>query len=125
MNRILVVEDNPLNMQLVTDLLDAAGYNVLQAVTAEAGVDIARSVVPDLILMDLRLPGMDGYAALRALRADVRTAMIPTAALTAQAMDGDARAAIDAGFDAYITKPINTRKFAQEVEQLVRGGAER
>lgn len=125
MNRILVVEDNPLNMQLVTDLLDAAGYNVLQAVTAEAGVDIARSAVPDLILMDLRLPGMDGYAALRALRADVRTAMIPTAALTAQAMDGDARAAIDAGFDAYITKPINTRKFAQEVEQLVRGGAER
>lgn len=119
---ILIVEDNPLNLELATDLLTTAGYTVRQAMTAEEGVRLARTESPALILMDLRLPGMDGYAALRAIRDDPRTAGIPVAALTAQAMKGDEEAALDAGFDAYIAKPIETRTFRQRVAELLKHG---
>jgi CheY-like chemotaxis protein len=86
---ILVVEENELNLGVATAVLAAAGYAVRQARTADEGLTRARVVAPDLILMDLRLPGTDGYAALKALREDSRTQRIPTAALTAQAMRGD------------------------------------
>jgi len=108
---ILIVEDNALNLELATDLLAVCGYTIRQARTGEEGVRLALGESPDLILMDLRLPGMDGYAALRCLRADPRTAHIPTVALTAQAMMGDEDAALEAGFDSYIPKPIDTRMF--------------
>lgn len=116
---ILIVEDNPMNLELATDLLTAAGYTIRQAHSGEEAVRMAREDLPLLILMDLRLPGMDGYAALRALRADALTARIPAVALTAQAMKGDEEMALAAGFDGYISKPIDTRSFSQTVARLV------
>ena len=117
--RILIVEDNPLNMELATELLEAAGYSVRQAFSAEAGLRLARDQQPDLILMDLRLPGMDGHAAVKALKQDPVTAGIPTVALTAQAMKGDEATALQSGFDGYIPKPIDTRNFPQTVARLL------
>jgi CheY-like chemotaxis protein len=123
--RILIVEDNSMNMELATDLLEAAGYVVYQALSAEDGIRLAREERPDLILMDIRLPGMDGHAAVRALKGDPRTTSIPTVALTAQAMKGDEETALLGGFDAYIAKPINTHTFQKSVARLLRtrGGA--
>jgi CheY-like chemotaxis protein len=120
---ILIVEDNALNLELATDLLVAAGYTIRQARTGEEGVRLALAEAPDLILMDLRLPGMDGYAALRRLRADPRTAHVPTVALTAQAMRGDQEAVLAAGFDDYISKPIDTRTFSQAVGRVLGSAA--
>lgn len=112
---ILIVEDNALNLELATDLLAAAGYTIRQARSGEEGVRLALAEPPDLILMDLRLPGMNGYTALRQLREDPRTAHVPTVALTAQAMRGDQEAVLAAGFDDYISKPIDTATFSQTV----------
>jgi CheY-like chemotaxis protein len=117
---ILIVEDNALNLELATDLLAAAGYSIRQARTGEEGLQLARAEPPALILMDLRLPGLDGYDALRGLRGDPRTAHIPIVALTAQAMTGDREAALAAGFDDYISKPIDTRTFSQTVARVLR-----
>lgn len=119
---ILIVEDNPLNLELVTDLLTLEGYSIRQARTAEEGLRLARAEPPGLILMDLRLPGIDGYAALRALRADPHTSRVPIVALTAQAMSGDEAAALAAGFDAYIAKPIDARTFAKTVARALKLG---
>lgn len=116
---ILIVEDNVLNLELATDLLTLEGYAVQQASSAEEGLRLARAQPPNLILMDLRLPGMDGYAALRQLRGDSRTARIPVVALTAQAMKGDEEAALHAGFDSYIPKPIDTRTFPEAVTRAL------
>lgn len=121
MARILIVDDNLLNMELATDLLEAAGHTVLQATSGETGIAAARAEQPDVILMDLRMPGMGGSAAMQLLKADPGTATIPTVALTAQAMRGDAEAALAAGFDGYLTKPIDTRRFVHEVEQFEGG----
>jgi len=118
--RVLVVEDNPMNMELATDLLEAAGYTVLQAPSAEDGIRQAQRELPDLILMDVRLPGMDGHAAVRVLKRDPVTASIPTVALTAQAMMGDEEAALESGFDGYIAKPIDTRTFVPAVTALLK-----
>jgi CheY-like chemotaxis protein len=107
--RILIVEDNALNLELASEVLRAHGHAVLQARTAEEGLRLARSERPDLILLDVRLPGMDGLAAVRALKEDARTSTIPTVAMTAQAMTGDEAQARLAGFDGYVTKPIDTR----------------
>jgi two-component system cell cycle response regulator DivK len=122
--RVLLVEDQPLNLELATDVLEAAGFTVLQATTAETGVQTARRERPDIILMDLRLPGMDGHHALRLLRADPETRAIPTIALTAQAMKGDQEAALAAGFDGYLAKPIDTRSFARLVAGFARPDAQ-
>lgn len=117
--KILVIEDQALNLELVTDLLEAAAYTVRQARSAEEGLRLAREEPPDLILMDIRLPGMDGHAAVRLLKQDPRTRRIPTVALTAQAMKGDDEQARVAGFDGYITKPIDTRSFADTVARFL------
>ncbi|MEP7227215.1 MAG: response regulator [Gemmatimonadales bacterium] len=116
---ILIVEDNALNLELATDLLTGAGYDVRQAESAEEGLRQAQAAPPSLILMDLRLPGIDGYDALRQLRKDARTAHIRVVALTAQAMKMDEQTALEAGFDAYISKPIDTRTFCQTVARLL------
>jgi CheY-like chemotaxis protein len=116
---ILIVEDNALNLELAADLLTGAGHHVLPAKSAEEGLRLAQAAPPNLILMDLRLPGIDGYTALRQLREDARTAHIRVVALTAQAMKGDEQAALDAGFDAYIPKPIDTRTLCQTVARLL------
>ncbi len=112
---VLLVEDNPANMELATDLLEVAGFRVLTAATAEDALVRARADFPDLVLMDISLPDMDGLAATRWLKADPVTAAIPVVALTAQAMPDDLEKAVAAGCVGYITKPIDTRQFAQTV----------
>jgi CheY-like chemotaxis protein len=116
---ILIVEDNALNLELATDLLTAEGYSIHQARSGEEGVRVALAELPALILMDLRLPGMDGFAALRGLRGNPRTAQIPVVALTAQAMNGDKEAVMAAGFNGYISKPIDTRTFCQTIARVL------
>jgi CheY-like chemotaxis protein len=118
-HRILVVEDNPLNLELVTDLLEANGYVVLAARTAEQGIHLACRLAPDLILMDLSLPGLDGLAATKALRSDPETRHLPIIALTAHTMKGDEQLALDAGCDGYLAKPIDTRSFASKVAGFI------
>jgi two-component system cell cycle response regulator DivK len=121
--KILVVEDNALNLELASELLTGAGHTVLQARTAEEGLRLARTEALDLILLDVRLPGMDGLAAVRVLKRDAATRHIPAVAMTAQAMIGDEEAARAAGFDAYVTKPIDTRAFPGMVARLLAQGA--
>lgn len=119
-HRILIIEDNPLNLELVSDLLEAKGFSVLQAQTAEDGLRYAREHAPALILMDLSLPGMDGLAATKLLKASPLTAHLPIVALTANAMRGDDTVAKEAGCDGYVTKPIDTRKFVQQIAAFLR-----
>jgi two-component system cell cycle response regulator DivK len=116
---VLVVEDNPVNMRLAHDILEALGYGVLQATDAEAGIALARDQRPDLILMDVSLPGMDGLAATSTLKQDPLTSAIPVVALTAHAMRGDAELASSAGADGYLTKPIDLRAFRETVARLI------
>ena len=117
--RILVVEDNLLNLELVTDLLEADGFVVCQARAAEEAFRAVRELAPDLILMDLSLPGLDGLAATRALRADPATHHLTIIALTAHAMKGDEAIALDAGCDGYLSKPIDTRTFVAKVAAFI------
>ncbi len=117
--KILIVEDNPMNLELATDLLEAAGYVVIQAETAEAGIKLARDEFPDLILMDVGLPGMDGLEATGVLKQDPTTKDIPVIAITAHAMKGDEAKALAAGCAGYITKPIDTRAFPKMVTRFI------
>jgi two-component system cell cycle response regulator DivK len=105
--KILVVEDNERNMALLRDVLQATGYGTLQASTGREAVGLARAHRPALVLMDIRLPDMDGTEALRLLRTNERTASIPVLAVTAQAMAGDRERFLAAGFDGYLSKPID------------------
>jgi CheY-like chemotaxis protein len=121
---ILVVEDNERNLKLLRDVLEYAGYDVRVARTAEDGITLAVKEPPDLVLMDLQLPGIDGMEALRRLRENPRTAYIPVVAVTAQAMKQDRERALDAGFNGYIEKPISVRAFPDQVRGFLSGGAE-
>jgi two-component system cell cycle response regulator DivK len=105
--RVLVAEDNERNMRLVRDVLQAKGYRVLEATTGAQAVELALQHEPDLMLMDIQLPDMDGVTALRRLREDLRTRSIPVVALTAQAMRGDRDRFLAAGFDGYASKPVD------------------
>ena len=109
MATVLIVEDNPDNMKLATFLLQSAGYTVLAAADAEAGLTVARDALPDLILMDVQLPGMDGLAATALLKRDAATRDIPIIAVTALAMKGDEERIRAAGCDGYIAKPLAYR----------------
>jgi len=119
---ILLVEDNERNLKLLRDVLDYAGYDVRVARTAEDGISLAASEPPDLVLMDLQLPGIDGMEALRRLRESPRTADIPVVAVTAQAMKDDRERALDGGFNGYIEKPISVRTFPDQVRRFLSGG---
>jgi two-component system, cell cycle response regulator DivK len=121
---ILVVEDNERNLKLLRDVLEYAGYDVRVARTAEDGIALAVKEPPDLVLMDLQLPGIDGTEALRRLRQNPRTADIPVVAVTAQAMKQDRERALEAGFNGYVTKPISVRAFPEQVRRFLSGGAE-
>jgi len=121
---ILVVEDNERNLKLLRDVLEYAGYDVRVARTAEDGITLAVKEPPDLVLMDLQLPGIDGMEALRRLRENSRTADIPVVAVTAQAMKQDRERVLDAGFNGYIEKPISVRAFPDQVRSFISGGAE-
>ena len=124
MSRILVVEDNPKNLKLVRDVLTYAGFEVIEATSGEDGVRLAHEMVPDLILMDLQLPGIDGAEALRRIRAAQRGPDVPIIAVTAFAMDDDRSRAFQSGFDGYVEKPLSMRRLRQQVEDfLTLGGA--
>jgi CheY-like chemotaxis protein len=116
---VLVVEDNPLNLKLVRDVLGHAGYRVLEAGDAERGIALARAEAPDLILMDVQLPGVDGIEALSRLRADAETAGIPVVALTALAMKEDRERCLAAGFDGYLEKPVSVPELSGHVAALM------
>jgi len=120
--RILVVEDNEKNMKLFRDVLNAKGYETLEATTGEEAIALTAEHVPDLVLMDIRLPDIGGVEALPRLRDDVRTASIPVLALTAQAMHGDRERFLDAGFDGYVSKPVDIVELVRAVRQHCEGG---
>ena len=116
---ILIVEDEPRNLKLIRDLLEVSGYMVLEAIDGKQGVEIAKAKKPDLILMDIQLPVMEGFEATRILKADERTRDIPIMALTAYAMKGDEEKIKAAGCDGYIPKPIDTRGFLNKITEYL------
>jgi two-component system cell cycle response regulator DivK len=118
--RILLVEDNVKNMKLVRDVLRAAGYDTLEAWTGRQALELAFSEKPDLVVMDIGLPDIDGLSALSRLRADERTAAIPVLALTAQAMAGDRERFLTAGFDGYLPKPVDIAALVDAVGEHCR-----
>lgn len=123
--RILVVEDNPLNLKLVRDVLQFAGYDVIAAQSGEEGIRIAEADPPDLVLMDLQLPGIDGIETLNRLRQRAIGRDVPVIAVTAFAMAEDRNRASLAGFDGYVEKPISVRALPGQVEAFLAGASER
>jgi two-component system cell cycle response regulator DivK len=118
--RILVIEDNPKNLKLVRDVLEYAGYEVLEARTGEEGIEVALRCAPDLVLMDLQLPGIDGNETLRQLRKrDQRS--VPVVAVTAFAMHADRERVLAEGFDGYLEKPISVRAFPGQIREFLHG----
>ena len=118
MQRILIIEDNELNLELVTTLLNMHNIDHYSTSQAETGIELARRDHPDLILMDLSLPGMDGLTATGILKNDPATQAIPIVALTGHAMEGDREKALAAGCDGYISKPLQVRTFVQELRAI-------
>ncbi|HVT45014.1 MAG TPA: response regulator [Thermoanaerobaculia bacterium] len=119
MRKILVVEDNEMNMQLVEYLLEEGGFAILKATSGEEALRVASDETPDLILMDIHLPGMDGLTVVREMKVDERTRTIPILALTAHAMRGDRDRFLDAGCDGYISKPIDVKTFISSLEKFL------
>ncbi|HEV8468318.1 MAG TPA: response regulator [Candidatus Limnocylindria bacterium] len=122
MSRILLVEDNEKNMKLARDLLAYKGHTVYEATTGEVAVATATKELPDLVLMDIQLPGIDGIEALRRIRADGKASRIPIVALTASVMTNDRERFDKAGFDGFIAKPIDIKSFNDQVVQLITKG---
>ena len=117
--RILIVEDHELNLKLLRDVLEAYGYETITTGQGEASLPLARQHLPDLILMDLQLPDISGFEAVRRLKDDAATQAIPIIAVTAFAMVGDERKALTSGCDAYVAKPILLREFLSLVERFI------
>ena len=122
--RILVVEDNPLNLKLVRDVLEFAGYHVIEARSGEEGLRAAQEDPPDLVLMDLQLPGIDGTETLRRLRQGSLGRSVPVVAVTASAMAEDRTRAALAGFDGFVEKPISVRALPAQVEAFLSGAVD-
>lgn len=121
MSKVLVVEDHPANRKLVCDLLRRAGHEVVEAIDADEGIIMAREGQPDLVVMDIQMPGTDGLTATRLLKADALTSSIPILILTAHAMQGDEQRFKDGGCDAYLPKPLRYRSFLELVARLLEG----
>ena len=121
MSTVLIIEDNDKNMKLARDVLQNKGYKTLEAVTGEDGVRLAKENAPDLVLMDIQLPGINGIEAFRQIRGDAATARIPVVALTASVTPTDRSAITAAGFDAFVGKPINLKEFLDTVKRLIEG----
>jgi two-component system, cell cycle response regulator DivK len=119
--RVLVVEDNEKNMKLFRDVLEASGYRTLAATTGGQAVELALQHTPDLVLMDIQLPDIDGVEALKRLRLSETTAGIPVLALTAQAMHGDRKRFLASGFDDYLAKPVDVVEFVETVRRHCEG----
>ncbi len=122
MSTILIVEDNEKNMKLARDVLQSRGYVTLEAVTGEDGVRMAIEKKPDLVLMDIQLPGINGVEALRQMRADPACARIPVVAFTASVMTADRSQFSEAGFDGFLGKPINLKEFLETVKRVLETG---
>jgi two-component system cell cycle response regulator DivK len=120
---VLVVEDNEKNMKLFRDVLVATGFSTLEATTGQQAVAVATEHAPTLVLMDIQLPDIDGVEALGRLRADERTASLPVLALTAQAMEGDRERFLAAGFDGYLSKPVDVADFVATVRRFCEAGS--
>jgi two-component system cell cycle response regulator DivK len=118
-NRILVIEDNPDNLELVRFLLEQAGFQVISAVDGLEGLEKARTQRPDLILLDMSLPELDGWHLAKQLKNAEETASIPIIALTAHTLPGDRRRALEAGCDGFISKPLNVARFASQIEEYL------
>jgi len=121
-SKVLVVEDHTANRKLVCDLLRRAGHEVLEANNADEGIPMARQERPDLVVMDIQMPGTDGLTATRLLKADAMTSSIPVLVLTAHAMAGDEQRFKEGGCDAYLPKPLRYRAFLEMVERLLETG---
>lgn len=119
MSTILIIEDNDKNLKLARDVLQVKGYATIEATTGEDGVRLAQEHLPDLVLMDIHLPGINGIDALRALRANASTSQIPVIAVTASVMQQDRKLITDAGFDGYVGKPIALREFLEAVRKAL------
>ncbi len=119
---ILIVEDNDKNLKLARDLLRYHGFDTIEATSAEDGIPLAQARRPGLVLMDIQLPGMDGVSALQKLRADPATAAIPVVAMTASVMKEDRERFDKAGFDGFITKPIDVKSFPEQIRAHLRAG---
>jgi two-component system cell cycle response regulator DivK len=119
MSVILIVEDNEKNMKLVRDVLQFKGYRTIEAVNGTDGVRLARERKPDLVLMDIQLPDIDGITALGQIRGDPETKAIPVVAVSASVMPDDQQRIARSGFDAFVTKPINVKQFVETVERFV------
>ncbi len=117
--RVLVVEDQEDNMQIMDDMLSSAGYEVIKAVTGDEGVAMAESHKPDLILMDVMLPGLDGYEATRRIKDNAALRHIPVVAVTSYALDAEESRAEEAGCDAYLSKPISPRALLAKVREFI------
>jgi len=117
--RILVVEDQEDNRMIVRDLLTSAGYEIIEATTGIEGVAVAKAERPDLILMDIQLPGIDGYEAARQIKADPANQRTPIIAVTSYALSGDENKAVEAGCDAYFAKPFSPRKLLDKIREYV------
>lgn len=119
MSRILIIENDPMNVRLMCDLLAADGFETLTAQTAEDGIEIAKAHLPDLIIMDVGLPRLDGIEATKLLKADPKTQKIPVVFVTSYAMEAEREKCLQAGAQEYIPKPINTRKFSSQVKKVL------
>jgi len=122
MSTILIVEDNEKNMKLVRDILQHQGHATLEAVTGTDGVRIAKKAKPDLVLMDIQLPDIDGIAALRQIRAEPQLDAMPVLAVSASVMPDEQQKIVTSGFDAFITKPINLKQFRDTVQRFLTHG---
>ena len=122
MTKVLLVEDNEMNRDMLSRRLVRRGFEVVFAVNGKEGVDLARSEKPDIILMDMSLPVMDGWEATRCVKADEATRSVPVIGLTAHAMSGDREKAIDAGCDDYDTKPVEIDRLLSKIDRLLNGG---
>jgi CheY-like chemotaxis protein len=116
---ILVIDDNPVNLKLASEVIQCSGHTVIRAEDAEQAVALLSTIVPDLVLTDISLPGMDGLQLTRWIKADERLRHVPVVALTASAMKGDEARILEAGCDAYIAKPIDTRTFVAQILGLL------
>jgi CheY-like chemotaxis protein len=116
---ILVIDDNPVNLKLAAEVLLADGHSVMRAGDAEEALQLLSLRMPDLVLTDIGLPGMDGMELTRRLKADPRYRHLPVVALTASAMKGDEARILEAGCDAYIAKPLDTRQLASQIERIL------
>jgi CheY-like chemotaxis protein len=119
MTKVLVAEDNPVNRELLRELLENRGYSVIEACNGQEALDMVEQSQPDLMLLDIGMPVLDGFAVIRGIRENPRSATLPVLAVTAYAMRDDRDNILNAGFDGYLSKPINARELANELERLL------